>query len=114
MVFCRVRALPAWSLEIFRQVLPQLQGKLVIMVKFRTITDERGSDSALLPDAQRLKPFGRFFRVSSLDELPELKNVLKGEMSPVGPRPFLMEYLPLFTPEQERRHEVRPGITGCA
>jgi lipopolysaccharide/colanic/teichoic acid biosynthesis glycosyltransferase len=78
------------------------------------MTDERGPDGALLPDAQRLTPFGRFLRASSLDELPELWNVLKGEMSLVGPRPLLMEYLPLYTPEQARRHEVRPGITGWA
>jgi lipopolysaccharide/colanic/teichoic acid biosynthesis glycosyltransferase len=78
------------------------------------MTDERGSDGALLPDAHRLTPFGRFLRASSLDELPELWNVLRGEMSLVGPRPLLMEYLPLYSPEQARRHEVRPGITGWA
>jgi len=83
-------------------------------VKFRTMNDERDSDGALLPDTQRLTPFGRFLRASSLDELPELWNVLKGEMSLVGPRPLLMEYLKLYTPEQARRHEVRPGITGWA
>jgi lipopolysaccharide/colanic/teichoic acid biosynthesis glycosyltransferase len=84
------------------------------MVKFRTMTDERAHDGALLPDAQRLTSFGRFLRASSLDELPELWNVLRGEMSLVGPRPLLMEYLPLYTPEQARRHELRPGITGWA
>ena len=99
---------------LFCQVRPGLQGKPFTMVKFRTMTDERGPDGALLPDAQRLTPFGRFLRVSSLDELPELWNVLKGEMSLVGPRPLLMEYLPLYTPEQARRHAVRPGITGWA
>jgi lipopolysaccharide/colanic/teichoic acid biosynthesis glycosyltransferase len=99
---------------LFRQVRPGLQGRPFTMVKFRTMTDERGPDGALLPDAQRLTPFGRFLRASSLDELPELWNVLKGEMSLVGPRPLLMEYLPLYTPEQARRHEVRPGITGWA
>jgi lipopolysaccharide/colanic/teichoic acid biosynthesis glycosyltransferase len=99
---------------LFCQVRPGLHGKPFTMVKFRTMTDERGPDSALLPDAQRLTPFGRFLRASSLDELPELWNVLKGEMSLVGPRPLLMEYLPLYTPEQARRHEVRPGITGWA
>jgi lipopolysaccharide/colanic/teichoic acid biosynthesis glycosyltransferase len=99
---------------LFRQVRPGLQGRPFTMVKFRTMTDERGPDGALLPDAQRLTPFGRFLRASSLDELPELWNVLKGEMSLVGPRPLLMEYLPLYTPEQVRRHEVRPGITGWA
>ena len=99
---------------LFRQVRPGLHGKPFTMVKFRTMTDERGPDGALLPDAQRLTPFGRFLRSSSLDELPELWNVLRGEMSLVGPRPVLMEYLPLYTPEQARRHEVRPGITGWA
>ena len=99
---------------LFRQVRPGLKGRPFTMFKFRTMTDERGSDGALLPDEQRLTPFGRFMRASSLDELPELWNVLKGEMSLVGPRPLLMEYLPLYTPEQSRRHEVRPGITGWA
>ena len=99
---------------LFRQVRPGLQGRPFTMVKFRTMTDERGPDGALLPDAQRLTPFGRFLRASSLDELPELWNVLRGEMSLVGPRPLLMEYLPLYTPEQARRHEARPGITGWA
>ena len=99
---------------LFRQVRPGLQGRPFTMVKFRTMTDDRGPDGALLPDARRLTPFGRFLRASSLDELPELWNVLKGEMSLVGPRPLLMEYLPLYTPEQARRHEVRPGITGWA
>ncbi len=99
---------------LFCQVRPGLHGRPFTMVKFRTMTDERGPDGALLPDVQRLTPFGRFLRASSLDELPELWNVLKGEMSLVGPRPLLMEYLPLYTPEQARRHEVRPGITGWA
>lgn len=84
------------------------------MYKFRTMTDARGPDGELLPDAERLTPFGRWLRSTSLDELPELFNVLKGEMSLVGPRPLLMEYLPLYTPEQARRHEVKPGITGWA
>jgi lipopolysaccharide/colanic/teichoic acid biosynthesis glycosyltransferase len=99
---------------LFRQVRPGLHGKPFTMVKFRTMTDDRAPDGALLPDAQRLTPFGRFLRASSLDELPELWNVLRGDMSLVGPRPLLMEYLPLYTPEQARRHEVRPGITGWA
>lgn len=99
---------------LFRQVRPGLHGQPFTMVKFRTMTDERGPDGALLPDAQRMTPFGRFLRASSLDELPELWNVLRGEMSLVGPRPLLMEYLPLYTPQQARRHEVRPGITGWA
>ncbi len=99
---------------LFTQVRPGLHGKPFKMVKFRTMTDERDASGALLPDAQRLTPFGRFLRASSLDELPELWNVLRGEMSLVGPRPLLMEYLPLYSPEQARRHEVRPGITGWA
>lgn len=99
---------------LFSQVRPGLHGKPFTMVKFRTMTDERGPDGVLLPDAQRLSDFGRFLRASSLDELPELWNVLRGDMSLVGPRPLLMEYLPLYTPEQARRHEVRPGITGWA
>ena len=98
----------------FRQVRPGMNGKPFEMVKFRTMTDERSPDGALLPDAVRLTPFGRFLRASSLDELPELWNVLKGDMSLVGPRPLLMEYLPLYSPEQARRHEVRPGVTGWA
>ena len=99
---------------LFRQVRPGLHGQPFTMVKFRTMTDERGPDGALLPDSQRLTPFGRFLRASSLDELPELWNVLRGDMSLVGPRPLLMEYLPLYSPEQARRHEVCPGITGWA
>ena len=98
----------------FRQTRPGLHGQPFEMVKFRTMTDTRGPDGALLPDAVRLTPFGRFLRSTSLDELPELWNVLKGDMSLVGPRPLLMEYLPLYSPEQARRHEVRPGITGWA
>ena len=84
------------------------------MVKFRTMTDARDTSGQLLPDAERLTPFGRFMRSSSLDELPELWNVLKGEMSLVGPRPLLTEYMPLYSAEQARRHNVRPGITGWA
>jgi len=98
----------------FRQVRPGMRGKPFEMVKFRTMTSERDLDGQLLPDAVRLTPFGRFLRASSIDELPELWNVLKGDMSLVGPRPLLMDYLPLYTPEQARRHEVRPGITGWA
>ncbi|WP_348655561.1 sugar transferase [uncultured Sulfitobacter sp.] len=99
---------------LFRQNRPGLQGKPFQMIKFRTMrgsVDEQGND---LPDAKRLTRLGRFLRSSSLDELPELFNVLKGEMSLVGPRPLLMEYLPLYSPEQARRHEVRPGVTGWA
>jgi lipopolysaccharide/colanic/teichoic acid biosynthesis glycosyltransferase len=99
---------------LFRQIRPGLNAQPFNMVKFRTMTSARGTDGQLLPDADRLTAFGRFLRSSSLDELPELWNVLKGDMSLVGPRPLLMEYLPLYSPEQARRHEVRPGITGWA
>lgn len=99
---------------LFRQIRPGLHGRPFEMVKFRTMTDARDTTGALLPDAERLTPFGRFLRSSSLDELPEIWNVLKGEMSFVGPRPLLMDYLPLYSSEQARRHEVRPGITGWA
>ncbi len=98
----------------FRQVRPGLRGNGFQMIKFRTMTDARGGDGELLPDSVRLTPFGRLLRSTSLDELPELWNVLKGDMSLVGPRPLLMEYLPLYSAEQARRHEVRPGITGWA
>lgn len=99
---------------LFRQQRPGLNGRPFHMVKFRTMTDAKAPDGSLLPDAQRLTAFGRFLRSSSLDELPELWNVLRGDMSLVGPRPLLMEYLPLYSAEQARRHEVRPGITGWA
>jgi lipopolysaccharide/colanic/teichoic acid biosynthesis glycosyltransferase len=99
---------------LFRQQRPGLNGRPFTLVKFRTMTDKRDAQGNLLPDAERLTKFGKFLRASSLDELPELWNVLKGEMSLVGPRPLLMQYLPLYTPEQARRHEVRPGITGWA
>lgn len=99
---------------LFRQVRPGIHGKPFEMVKFRTMTSECSPTGQLLPDAERLKPLGSFLRATSLDELPELWNVLKGEMSIVGPRPLLLEYLPLYTTEQARRHEVQPGITGWA
>ena len=99
---------------LFRQTRPGRGGKPFLMDKFRTMTDERDADGELLPDDRRLTTFGKFLRSSSLDELPELINVLKGEMSLVGPRPLLMEYLPLYSAEQARRHEMRPGITGWA
>lgn len=99
---------------LFRQIRPGLHGKPFEMVKFRSMTDARGPDGRLLEDADRLTPFGRFLRSSSLDELPGLWNVLNGQMSLVGPRPLLMEYLSLYSTEQARRHEVRPGITGWA
>ena len=98
----------------FRQVRPGVAGKPFKMIKFRTMTNERGDDGELLADAQRLTSFGQFLRSTSLDELPELWNVLKGDMSLVGPRPLLMEYLPLYSERQARRHDVRPGITGWA
>lgn len=97
---------------LFRQQRPGLNAKPFEILKFRTMTDAVGSDGALLPDKDRLTAFGRFLRSSSLDELPELWNVLKGEMSLIGPRPLLMEYVPLYGETQMRRHAMRPGITG--
>ena len=99
---------------LFTQARPGLHGKPFTIYKFRTMSDARDEDGNLLPDAERLTRLGRFLRSTSLDELPELLNVLKGDMSLVGPRPLLMEYLDRYTPEQARRHEVRPGITGWA
>jgi sugar transferase EpsL len=99
---------------IFAQDRSGRDGKPFRILKFRTMKDARDAGGRLLPDAERLTPFGRFLRSTSLDELPELINVLKGDMGLVGPRPLLMEYLPLYSPEQARRHEVRPGITGWA
>ena len=99
---------------LFIQQRPGLGGKPFMVYKFRTMTDERDAKGKLLPDSERLAPIGRFLRKTSLDELPELLNVIKGDMSLVGPRPLLMEYLPLYTPEQARRHDVKPGITGWA
>ncbi len=99
---------------LFRQTRPGKAGQSFQMAKFRTMTDARDAHGGLLPDADRLTGFGQFLRPSSLDELPELWNVLKGDMSLVGPRPLLMEYLPLYSERQARRHEVRPGITGWA
>jgi sugar transferase EpsL len=99
---------------LFRQVRPGLRGRPFVMYKFRTMRDAYDEDGKPLPDGARLTRFGAFLRNASLDELPELFNVLRGEMSLVGPRPLLMEYLPLYSPEQARRHEVRPGLTGWA
>lgn len=99
---------------IFTQRRPGLHGKIFTLRKFRSMTNERGPDGELLPDAQRLTAFGQFLRSTSLDELPELFNVLKGEMSLVGPRPLLVQYLERYSPDQARRHEVKPGLTGWA
>ena len=116
-----VIAIVAWQIHRklgspvpFRQVRPGFDGKPFEMVKFRTMRDAVDIQGKLLPDSERMTPLGSFLRASSLDELPELWNVLKGDMSLVGPRPLLMEYLPLYSPEQYRRHEVRPGVTGWA
>ena len=116
-----VISIVAWQIRrklgtpvLFRQVRPGLDGKPFEMIKFRTMRDAVDAAGNPLPDSERMTPFGSFLRSSSLDELPELWNVLKGEMSLVGPRPLLMEYLPLYSPEQYRRHEVRPGVTGWA
>ncbi|MHA3887687.1 sugar transferase [Stutzerimonas degradans] len=114
-------AIVAWQIRrklgspvLFRQVRPGLDGKPFEMIKFRTMRDAMDAQGNPLPDSERMTPFGQFLRSTSLDELPELWNVLKGDMSLVGPRPLLMEYLPLYSPEQYRRHETRPGVTGWA
>ncbi len=99
---------------LFRQLRPGLHGAPFVNLKFRTRTDTRAADGSLLPDAERLTPLGRFLRRTSLDELPELLNVLRGEMSLVGPRPLLMKYLDRYSAEQAHRHDVKPGITGWA
>jgi sugar transferase EpsL len=99
---------------LFRQQRPGLGGKAFVIYKFRTMTDQRDASGNLLPDSQRLPAFGRFLRSTSFDELPELFNVLKGDMSIVGPRPLMMKYLERYSPQQARRHEVKPGITGWA
>lgn len=113
MLICVIR----WRLGspvFFRQLRPGKNAKPFKMAKFRTMTDELDASGALLPDALRLTNFGKFLRATSLDELPELWNVVMGDMSLVGPRPLLMQYLPLYSPEQARRHKVRPGVTGWA
>lgn len=114
-------ALIAWQIRqkmgspvLFRQTRPGWNGQPFQMIKFRTMKDAVDSAGHSLPDAERLTPFGQFLRGTSLDELPELWNVLKGDMSLVGPRPLLMDYLPLYSAQQNRRHEVRPGVTGWA
>jgi sugar transferase EpsL len=99
---------------LFTQIRPGLGGRPFRLIKFRSMADRRGADDSPLPDDQRLGAFGRILRSTSLDELPELLNVLRGDMSLVGPRPLLMEYLPLYSPDQLRRHQVRPGLTGLA
>lgn len=99
---------------LFTQERPGRDNRIFRMMKFRTMTDARGPDGKLLVDAERLTPFGRWLRSTSLDELPELWNVLRGDMSLVGPRPLLVQYLPLYSPEQARRHETKPGLTGWA
>ena len=110
-----VLILPQFNFPIlFKQSRPGLNAKIFIIYKFRTMTDERDIDGALLPDEVRLTKLGKFLRSSSLDELPSLWNVLRGDMSLVGPRPLLLEYLPLYSTQQARRHEVKPGITGWA
>lgn len=98
----------------FTQERPGRNGKIFKVIKFKTMTDERDADGNLLPDAERLTPVGHFVRSTSIDELPQLINVLKGDMALIGPRPLLVQYLPLYSKEQARRHEVRPGITGWA
>lgn len=120
-LFTPVMLIVAWKIRsklgapvLFRQIRPGLDGKPFEMVKFRTMRNATDNEGNLLPDAERMVPFGNFLRSSSLDELPELWNVLRGDMSLVGPRPLLMEYLPLYSSEQYRRHEVRPGVTGWA
>ena len=110
LLICRKLGAPVF----FRQTRPGLNGKPFEMIKFRTMLDATDKHGNPLPDEQRMTPFGSFLRATSLDELPELWNVLKGDMSLVGPRPLLMEYLPLYSKEQFRRHEVRPGVTGWA
>lgn len=99
---------------LFYQERPGLQGKIFKVIKFKTMTDERDENGRLLPDARRITKVGRFVRSTSIDELPQLFNVLKGDMALIGPRPLLVQYLPLYSPEQARRHEVRPGISGWA
>ena len=116
-LFCVIALLVCVNLGrpiLFRQIRPGLNEKPFVMLKFRTMSDARDEHGELLPDAQRLTRFGVFLRKSSIDELPEIINVLKGDMSLVGPRPLLMQYLDRYMPEQARRHEVKPGITGWA
>lgn len=103
-----------WGNALFLQERPGLHGKIFKVIKFKTMTDERDAEGNLLPDAERLTKVGKFVRSTSIDELPQLINVLKGDMALIGPRPLLVQYLPLYSKEQARRHEVRPGISGWA
>lgn len=121
LILCPVLLVTAFLVRInlgspvlFKQQRPGLNAKPFYVYKFRTMTDQQDADGQLLPDEVRLTPFGKLLRKLSLDELPQLFNVFKGDLSLVGPRPLLMQYLPLYSPEQARRHEVRPGITGWA
>lgn len=121
LILLPVLLIVAWKIRrklgspvLFQQVRPGRYGQPFKMIKFRTMRNAVDANGDSLPDSERMTPFGSFLRSSSLDELPELWNVLKGEMSLVGPRPLLMEYLPLYSKEQARRHEVRPGVTGWA
>lgn len=99
---------------LFSQERPGKNGKIFRLYKFKSMTDERGPDGKLLPNERRITPVGRFLRSTSLDELPQLINIIRGDISIIGPRPLLEQYLPLYSPEQARRHEIRPGVTGWA
>ena len=113
-VLAAVIRLRLGSPVVFRQTRIGRDDRPFLFIKFRSMTDERDANGVLLPDGERLTPFGRFLRATSLDELPQLWNVVKGDMSLIGPRPLLPQYLPRYSPEQRRRHEVKPGITGWA
>lgn len=114
LALCAVGAVKMGGNPFFTQERPGWHEKIFKLIKFRTMSNARGADGKLLPDEARLNAYGRFLRSSSLDELPELINILKGDMALVGPRPLLVEYLPWYTQEEHRRHDVRPGLTGWA
>lgn len=114
LVLCVLVRVKLGSPVLFRQERPGKDEKIFTLCKFRTMTDQRDADGALLPDEKRLTRFGRLLRSTSLDELPELLNILKGDMSIIGPRPLLVRYLPWYTEEERHRHDVRPGLTGLA
>ncbi|MED4407081.1 sugar transferase [Heyndrickxia coagulans] len=114
LIVCILVRIKLGSPVLFKQNRPGLNGKIFTMYKFRTMTDERNENGELLPDSVRLTEFGKLLRSTSLDELPELFNILKGDMSIIGPRPLLVQYLPLYNEHQKRRHEVRPGLSGWA